>query len=80
MNHYNPVIGEGRPTAEVVFIGEAPGEVEAKTGRPFVGPAGRMLDSLLADVGLKRQAIYITNVVKDRLPDNRDPRVPPSRP
>ncbi len=75
MNHYNPVIGEGRPTADVVFIGEAPGEVEAKTGRPFVGPAGRMLDSLLADAGLSRQDIYITNVVKDRPPDNRDPRV-----
>ena len=58
-----------------VFIGEAPGEVEAKTGRPFVGPSGRMLDSLLADVGLKREDIYITNVVKDRPPDNRDPRV-----
>ena len=65
MNHYNPVIGEGRPTADVVFIGEAPGEVEAKTGRPFVGPAGRMLDSLLADAGLSREDIYITNVVKD---------------
>ena len=75
MNHYNPVIGEGRPTADVVFIGEAPGEVEAKTGRPFVGPAGRMLDSLLADAGLSREDIYITNVVKDRPPDNRDPRV-----
>ena len=75
MNHYNPVIGEGRPTAEIVFIGEAPGEVEAKTGRPFVGPAGRVLDSLLADVGLEREDIYITNVVKDRPPDNRDPRV-----
>ena len=75
LNHFNPVIGEGRPTAEVVFIGEAPGEVEAKTGRPFVGPSGRMLDSLLADVGLKREDIYITNVVKDRPPDNRDPRV-----
>ena len=51
------------------------GEVEAKTGRPFVGPAGRVLDSLLADVGLEREDIYITNVVKDRPPDNRDPRV-----
>jgi len=54
MNHYNPVIGEGRPTAGVVFIGEAPGEVEAKTGRPFVGPAGQVLDSMLANVGLAR--------------------------
>ena len=75
LNHYNPVIGEGRPTADVVFISEAPGEVEAKTGRPFVGPAGKVLDGLLADVGLSREDIYITNVVKDRPPDNRDPRV-----
>ncbi len=58
-----------------MFIGEAPGEAEAKTGRPFVGPAGRQLDSFLADAGLKREDIYITNVVKDRPPDNRDPRV-----
>ncbi len=75
LNHYNPVIGEGSPMAEIVFIGEAPGEVEAKTGRPFVGPAGRVLDGLLADAGLTRDDIYITNVVKDRPPDNRDPRV-----
>ena len=58
--------------AEIVFIGEAPGEVEAKTGRPFVGPAGRVLDGLLADAGLTRDDIYITNVVKDRPPDNRE--------
>lgn len=75
LNHYQPVIGEGRPTAAVMFIGEAPGEAEAKTGRPFVGPAGRQLDSFLADAGLRREDIYITNVVKDRPPDNRDPRV-----
>ena len=75
LNHYNPVIGEGSPMAEIVFIGEAPGEVEAKTGRPFVGPAGRVLDGLLADAGLTRDDIYITNVVKDRPPDDRDPRV-----
>ncbi|MBK7217814.1 MAG: uracil-DNA glycosylase [Candidatus Promineofilum sp.] len=75
LNHYNPVLGEGSPMAEIVFIGEAPGEVEAKTGRPFVGPAGRVLDGLLADAGLTRDDIYITNVVKDRPPDNRDPRV-----
>ena len=75
LNHYNPVIGEGSPMAEIVFIGETPGEVEAKTGRPFVGPAGRVLDGLLADAGLTRDDIYITNVVKDRPPDNRDPRV-----
>lgn len=74
-NHYHPVIGEGNPNAEIMFIGEAPGEVEAKTGRPFVGPAGRMLDSLLKGIGLERGDVYITNVVKDRPPDNRDPRV-----
>ncbi len=75
VNHYNPAIGEGNLMAKIVFIGEAPGEVEAKTGRPFVGPAGRLLDSLLATIGLKREDVYITNVVKDRPPDNRDPRV-----
>ncbi|HOU40305.1 MAG TPA: uracil-DNA glycosylase [Promineifilum sp.] len=74
-NHYNPAIGEGNPMAEIVLIGEAPGEVEARTGRPFVGPAGRVLDDLLASIDLKREDIYITNVVKDRPPDNRDPRV-----
>ncbi len=74
-NHYHPVIGDGNPLAEIVFIGEAPGEVEAKTGRPFVGPAGRVLDELLALIDLKRDDVYITNVVKDRPPDNRDPRV-----
>ena len=74
-NHYQPVIGDGNPLAEIVFIGEAPGEVEAKTGRPFVGPAGRVLDELLASIDLKREDVYITNVVKDRPPDNRDPRV-----
>lgn len=74
-NHYHPVIGDGNPLAEIVFIGEAPGEVEAKTGRPFVGPAGQVLDELLASIDLKREDVYITNVVKDRPPDNRDPRV-----
>ena len=74
-NHYNPVIGDGNPLAEIVFIGEAPGEAEAKTGRPFVGPAGRVLDDLLASIDLEREDVYITNVVKDRPPDNRDPRV-----
>lgn len=74
-NHYHPVIGEGSPMAEIVFVGEAPGEAEAKSGRPFVGPAGRVLDTLLATIDLKREDVYITNVVKDRPPDNRDPRV-----
>lgn len=74
-NQYQPVVGEGSATAPILFIGEAPGEMEAKTGRPFVGPAGRMLDSLLDSIGLKRGDVFITSVLKDRPPDNRDPRV-----
>ena len=70
---YHPVIGEGSPTSPIMFIGEAPGEREAKSGRPFVGAAGRVLNDLLASIGLERGDIYITNVVKDRPPDNRDP-------
>ena len=70
-NH--PVPGEGNPEAEVVFIGEAPGFNEDARGRPFVGNAGKYLDSLLAKVGIKRENIYITNVVKHRPPENRDP-------
>lgn len=73
-NDYLPVIGEGDPDAEVMFIGEAPGREEAETGRPFVGNAGGVLDSLLESIGLEREDVYITNVVKDRPPGNRDPR------
>ncbi len=69
----NPVLGEGNPHAEVVFIGEAPGEREDKLGRPFVGPAGQFLDELLASIGFKRSDVYITNIVKYRPPQNRDP-------
>lgn len=72
-NDYHPVIGEGDPDASILFIGEAPGGREAKTGRPFVGAAGRVLDSLLESIGLAREDVYITNVVKDRPPENRDP-------
>ena len=68
-----PVIGEGNHNAEIMFIGEAPGENEAKTGRPFCGRAGKVLDSLLESVGIKREDVYITNIVKDRPPKNRDP-------
>ncbi|MGC9523194.1 MAG: uracil-DNA glycosylase family protein [Anaerolineae bacterium] len=71
---YKPVIGEGDLDAKVMLIGEAPGAEEAKTGRPFVGSAGQILDELLASIGLGRQDVYITNVVKDRPPSNRDPR------
>jgi DNA polymerase len=68
-----PVIGEGSHFAKIMFIGEAPGRNEAKTGRPFCGRAGQILDELLATVDIKREDIYITNIVKDRPPQNRDP-------
>jgi len=73
-NNYYPVIGEGNHSASIVFIGEAPGENEAKTGRPFCGAAGRILDQLLESIDMPRQDVYITNVVKDRPPANRDPK------
>jgi DNA polymerase len=72
-NNYFPVPGMGNHDAQIMFIGEAPGENEAKQGRPFVGAAGKFLDQLLASIDLKREDIYITNIVKDRPPDNRDP-------
>lgn len=72
-NKYFPVIGEGNHSAVLMFIGEAPGENEAKTGRPFCGRAGKVLDALLQNVGIAREDAYITNIVKDRPPGNRDP-------
>jgi uracil-DNA glycosylase len=68
-----PVIGEGSHFAKIMFIGEAPGRNEAKTGRPFCGRAGQILDELLQSVGIKREEVYVTNIVKDRPPQNRDP-------
>lgn len=68
-----PVIGEGSHSAKIMFIGEAPGRNEAKTGRPFCGRAGQILDELLLSVGIKREEVYVTNIVKDRPPANRDP-------
>src|SRR5689334_21207192 len=67
------VPGEGPLTAELMFIGEAPGFHENQQGRPFVGPAGQFLEELLRSIGLTRQEVYITNVVKCRPPNNRDP-------
>ncbi|HLB29419.1 MAG TPA: uracil-DNA glycosylase [Dehalococcoidia bacterium] len=67
------VPGEGPPNAEIMFVGEAPGWHEDRTGRPFVGPAGHYLDELLALAGLKREEVYIGNVIKSRPPNNRDP-------
>jgi DNA polymerase len=72
-NNYFPVIGEGSHFAKIMFVGEAPGRNEAKTGRPFCGAAGKILDELLQSVNLERKDIYITNIVKDRPPENRDP-------
>lgn len=68
-----PVIGEGSHSAKIMFIGEAPGRNEAKCGRPFCGAAGKVLDTLLESVKIKREEVYITNIVKDRPPENRDP-------
>ena len=67
------VPGEGPPNAEVLFVGEAPGFYEDQQARPFVGPAGRFLDELIASAGLRRDQVFITNVVKCRPPNNRDP-------
>lgn len=67
------VFGDGNPDADVVFIGEAPGKKEDETGQPFVGAAGKFLDEMLGSIGMKRADIYITNIVKYRPPNNRDP-------
>ena len=72
-NKFFPVIGEGSHDAKIMFVGEAPGRNEAQTGRPFCGAAGKLLDSLLASVNIPRSSVYITNIVKDRPQNNRDP-------
>ena len=69
----NVVFGVGDPNAEVLFVGEAPGEREDALGEPFVGKAGQLLDDMLAMIGLSRDRIYITNSFKCRPPQNRDP-------
>lgn len=73
-NNYFPIIGAGNLYADIMFIGEAPGANEAKTAMPFCGASGRVLDELLRSIDLQREDVYITNVVKDRPEDNRDPR------
>ncbi len=67
------VFGDGSADADVVFIGEAPGKNEDEQGLPFVGAAGKFLNEMLESIGLKRSDVYITNIVKYRPPDNRDP-------
>ncbi len=73
---YRAVFGKGDPNAHIMFIGEAPGKQEAIKGEPFVGSAGRMLDDMLKSVGLRRDEVYITNILKDRPPENRAPQRP----
>jgi len=72
-NQVFPVIGEGNHYAQIMFIGEAPGKNEAEQGRPFCGAAGKVLDQLLESTGIPRKDVYVTNIVKDRPPMNRDP-------
>jgi DNA polymerase len=67
------VVGTGDPDADLMFVGEAPGFHEDKQGVPFVGQAGKLLETLLGEIGLTREAVYIANVIKCRPPGNRDP-------
>lgn len=67
------VPGEGNPDTDILFIGEAPGKNEDQQGRPFVGAAGQLLNELLSSIGLKREDVFIANVIKHRPPSNRDP-------
>ena len=70
----NAVPGDGNPSSEIMFVGEGPGYYEDVQGLPFVGQAGQLLNELLAEIGLRREDVYITNVVKCRPPRNRDPQ------
>lgn len=75
-NHsHNIVFGEGDPLASIMFIGEAPGEEEDRTGRPFVGRAGQLLDKMIVAMGLARADVYICNVLKTRPPNNATPTI-----
>lgn len=67
------VFGDGNPSADLVFVGEAPGKNEDEQGKPFVGAAGRFLNEMLESINLQRTDVYITNIVKYRPPNNRDP-------
>ncbi len=69
----NLVMGDGNPNADIIFIGEAPGKNEDELGLPFVGAAGKFLNEMLAAAGMDRSDVYITNIVKYRPPNNRDP-------
>ncbi len=69
----NLVFGEGNTNCKILFIGEAPGQKEDELRRPFVGRSGQLLNKMLEEIGLKREDVYITNIVKRRPPGNRDP-------
>jgi len=70
----NLVLGEGSPNAELMFVGEAPGRDEDLQGKPFVGRAGKLLGKIIEAMGLKREDVYIANILKDRPPENRNPQ------
>jgi uracil-DNA glycosylase len=72
-NRLFPVLGDGNPDANILFIGEAPGKTEAETGKPFIGQSGNVLEEMLHGIGLKREDIFITNILLDRPPTKRDP-------
>lgn len=74
LNRNNVVMGEGDPEARLVFIGEGPGHDEDRAGRPFIGPAGKLLTKIIQAMGLSREEVFITNVVKCRPPRNRNPK------
>jgi uracil-DNA glycosylase len=74
LNKAFPVIGEGDHDSKIMFVGEAPGKNEAATGRPFCGMSGKILDELFSHINMSRKDVYITNLVKDRPTNNRDPK------
>lgn len=73
MGRTRVVFGEGNPNADIMFVGEAPGAEEDRLGRPFVGRSGKLLDSMMTEVGLRREDVFIANIIKCRPPKNRDP-------
>lgn len=78
-DHHSIVFGEGDPIARLMFVGEAPGAEEDRTGRPFVGRAGQLLDKMIDAMGLERSAVYIANVLKTRPPNNQTPTTEEAR-
>ncbi len=73
-NKTYPVVGEGSLASKILLIGEAPGKNESLTGKPFCGASGKLLDKMLASIKIPREDVYVANIVKDRPPENRDPK------